>query len=200
MTRALGLLAMLALLIAACGGGASSARSTTSATPRRTAARTVAPTATPDRSPCAPIPSGTATKTATLELAKGGVVTMAFRPDKAPNTVANFIAKANAGFYNGLTFHRVVPDFVVQGGDPNGDGTGGGDQPTELSDLPFCVGALGIARANDIRVSNASQFFICIGPSRHLDRLYTNFGQVTSGMDVVLTIRQGDKIKSISVK
>jgi cyclophilin family peptidyl-prolyl cis-trans isomerase len=125
---------------------------------------------------------------------------MALRPDKAPKTVANFAAKANAGFYNGLTFHRVVADFVVQGGDPQGTGSGGGNQPTELSDLPFCVGALGIARSNDIAVSNDSQFFICIGPSRHLDRLYTNFGQVTGGMDVASAIKVGDKIKTITVQ
>lgn len=135
-----------------------------------------------------------------MELAKGGTVRMALRTDKAPNTVATFTAKANAGAYNGLTFHRVVADFVVQGGDPRGDGTGGGNQPTELNDLPFCVGALGIARAGDIRVSNDSQWFICIGACRFLDAMYTNFGQVTSGMDVASAIKIGDKIKSITVE
>jgi cyclophilin family peptidyl-prolyl cis-trans isomerase len=134
-----------------------------------------------------------------VELAKGGVVQLALRPDKAPNTVATFISKANSGFYNGLTFHRVVADFVVQGGDPKGDGTGGGTQATELSDLPFCKGSLGIARGNDIKVSNDSQWFICTGTCRHLDNLYTNFGQVTSGMDVALGIKVGDKIKSIKI-
>jgi peptidyl-prolyl cis-trans isomerase B (cyclophilin B) len=138
-------------------------------------------------------------KTATLELVKGGIVQMALRPDKAPSTVATFISKVNAGFYNGLTFHRVVADFVVQGGDPNGDGFGGGTQATELSDLPFCKGSLGIARGGDVKVSNDSQWFICTGSCRHLDNLYTNFGQVTSGMDVVLGIKVGDKIKSIKI-
>ena len=133
-------------------------------------------------------------------MAGGGVIRLALRPDKAPNTVANFAAKANAGAYNGLTFHRVVPGFVVQGGDPRGDGTGGGNQPTELSDLPFCIGSLGVARAGDVRVSNDMQFFICIGACRHLDGGYTNFGQVTAGMDVAAAIKMGDKIKSISVQ
>lgn len=134
-----------------------------------------------------------------MELAKGGVVQMALRPDKAPNTVATFISKANAGFYNNLTFHRVIGDFVAQGGDPQGTGSGGGNQPTELSDLPFCKGSLGIARGPDIKVSNDAQWFICTGTCRHLDGQYTNFGQVTSGMDVALGIKVGDKIKSIRV-
>jgi peptidyl-prolyl cis-trans isomerase B (cyclophilin B) len=138
-------------------------------------------------------------KTAVVELAKGGVMQLALRTDKAPNTVAMFVSKANAGFYNGLTFHRVVADFVVQGGDPKGDGTGGGTQPTELSDLPFCKGSLGIARGNDIKVSNDSQWFICTGTCRHLDNLYTNFGQLTSGIDIALGIKIGDKIKSIRI-
>jgi peptidyl-prolyl cis-trans isomerase B (cyclophilin B) len=191
-----------AVLVVACGAAATP---TTSPTTRTTATPTRAATpattaADANHAPCAPIAAGIATKTATMELAKGGIVTMALRPDKAPNTVATFIAKANAGVYNGLTFHRVVADFVVQGGDPRGDGTGGGNQKTELSDLPFCVGALGIARGGDINVSNDSQFFICIGACRFLDKMYTNFGQVVSGMDVASRIQVGDKIKSIAVQ
>jgi len=145
------------------------------------------------------VPSGVTVKTASVELAKGGIVQLALRPDKAPSTVATFISKVNAGFYNGLTFHRVVADFVAQGGDPKGDGTGGGTQATELSDLPFCKGSLGIARGNDVKISNDSQWFICTGSCRHLDNLYTNFGQVTSGMEVALGIKVGDKIKSIKI-
>jgi len=180
-------------LLVGCGGAATSA----SPTPVRSVAPTVAPTV--DARNCAPIPAGVTAKTATMELAKGGVVQLALRPDKAPNTVATFITKVNAGFYNGLTFHRVVADFVVQGGDPKGDGTGGGNQPTELNDLPFCKGSLGIARGPDIKVSNDSQWFVCTGTCRFLDAMYTNFGQVTSGMDVVLGIKIGDKIKSIKI-
>jgi cyclophilin family peptidyl-prolyl cis-trans isomerase len=190
--RVIGLLACV--LIIACG----SANTPTVASP--TAARTVASVA-PSNDPrtCPPLPAGVTVKTAVVELAKGGVVQLALRADKAPNTVATFVSKVSAGFYNGLTFHRVVADFVVQGGDPIGDGTGGGTQPTELSDLPFCKGSLGIARGGDIKVSNDSQWFICTGACRHLDNLYTNFGQVTSGMDVALGIKVGDKIKSIKI-
>jgi cyclophilin family peptidyl-prolyl cis-trans isomerase len=190
-------LAAIAACVAlvACGGAAT----TPSRAPTTRPASTVAPTAAVP-APCPPIPAGTPTKTATLELVKGGVIKMALRPDKAPNTVATFTAKANSGAYNGLTFHRVEPGFVVQGGDPQGDGRGGGTQPTELSDLPFCLGSIGIARGGDIKVSNDSQFFICIGSCRHLDGMYTNFGQVTSGIDVAAAIKVGDKIKTLTVQ
>lgn len=190
----------ISLLLAGCGATPTSVAATARATstPARTTAP--APAVNTETTPCGPIAAGIAVKTATLTLATGGVVKLALRPDKAPKTVATFTGKANAGFYSGLTFHRVVPGFVVQGGDPKGDGSGGGDQPTELSDLPFCLGALGIARAGDIRVSNDSQFFICIGACRFLDGQYTNFGQVIGGMDVASAIRVGDKIKSISVQ
>lgn len=184
-------------IIVACGGGPSAA----SPTPTRSIAPSAAPTAATNADPrnCSPVASGIAVKTASMELAKGGVVQMALRPDKAPNTVATFISKANAGFYNNLTFHRVVGDFVAQGGDPLGTGSGGGNQPTELSDLPFCKGSLGIARGGDVKISNDSQFFVCTGTCRHLDGQYTNFGQVTSGMDIVLGIKIGDKIKIIRI-
>jgi cyclophilin family peptidyl-prolyl cis-trans isomerase len=189
-----------ALVLASCGGAGTQSPSPT--VRPTVAATTAGAAATPvaDRTPCAPIAAGIATKTATLELANGGVVKMALRSDKAPSTVATFVAKASSGFYNGLTFHRVVADFVVQGGDPLGNGTGGGNQPTELNDLPFCVGALGIARGTDIKVSNDSQWFICIGVCRFLDKMYTNFGQVTSGMDVASGIKVGDKIKSLTIQ
>src|SRR5260221_8132701 len=94
------------------------------------------------------------------------------RPDKAPKTVSNFAFRANKGLYDGLTFHRVVAGFVVQGGDPFSSvgnpnasrvGQGGGTQCTELSDLAFVKGAVGIARGPDINISNDFQFFICIG-------------------------------------
>ncbi|HJW49699.1 MAG TPA: peptidylprolyl isomerase [Candidatus Limnocylindria bacterium] len=195
MRRAAALLACT--LFVACGGGASLA----SPTPTRTVALSAPATAATNTDPrsCPPLAATVAIKRASMELAKGGVVEMALRPDKAPNTVATFISKANAGFYNNLTFHRVIGDFVAQGGDPQGTGSGGGNQPTELSDLPFCKGSLGIARGGDIKVSNDSQWFICTGSCRHLDGQYTNFGQVTSGMDVALGIKVGDKIKSIKI-
>jgi peptidyl-prolyl cis-trans isomerase B (cyclophilin B) len=116
----------------------------------------------------------------------------------APNTVANFVKKSTAGDYAGRTFHR-VEDWVVQGGDPKGNGTGGGDQATELSESNFSEGAAGIARAGDIKVSNADQFFICTVDCSFLNKQYTYFGKVSSGMDVVKKIKIGDKIESITI-
>jgi peptidyl-prolyl cis-trans isomerase B (cyclophilin B) len=146
----------------------------------------------------APVASG-AGKTAVIELEKGGSVTLQLFPESAPKTVQNFEDKANKGFYNGLIFHR-VEDWVVQGGDPRGDGRGGGQLPTELSDRPFTVGAVGVARGADVRISNDAQFFICTKPADWLNKQYTNFGQVTAGMDTVRTIQRGDKIKRIAVQ
>jgi cyclophilin family peptidyl-prolyl cis-trans isomerase len=165
-------------------------------------------TATKSPSSSSSASSAAATK-ATVELAKGSTFTFTLRPDKAPKTVANYARKSRAGDYDGTTFHRVVAGFVAQGGDPlsktlsPGDqrlGTGGGQQETELSDLPFDKGALGIARGGDIKVSNDSQFYVCLDAAPHLNGQYTNFGQVTSGMDVVLGIKIGDKIKTIKIE
>ena len=137
---------------------------------------------------------------AIIELQKGGSITVALRADKAPKTVENFARKARACFYDGLTFHRVVANFVAQGGDPLGNGTGGGQQPTELSDLPFAKGAVGIARGGDVKISNDAQFFLVVGEARHLDGAYTNFGQVTAGQDVADKIAIGDRIKTIRIE
>ena len=144
---------------------------------------------------------GGAAKQAVIELEKGGAITIQLFPEVAPKTVENFEQKAGSGFYNGLIFHR-VEDWVVQGGDPRGNGTGGNmTLPTELSDRPFGVGAVGVARLREpAEVSNDAQFFICTQPAEHLNRQYTNFGQVVDGMDVVRSIRRGDKIKRITLK
>jgi peptidyl-prolyl cis-trans isomerase B (cyclophilin B) len=148
----------------------------------------------------APAAAG-AGKSAVIELEKGGSVTLQLFPDVAPKTVQNFEDKANKGFYNGLVFHR-VEDWVVQGGDPTGTGTGGSNSlPTEVSDRPFGVGSLGVARRSDSpERSNDSQFFFCTQPAPHLNKQYTNFGQVTAGMDTVRAIQRGDKIKRIAVQ
>ncbi len=139
-------------------------------------------------------------KIATIELDDGSAFSMALRDDKAPQTVDNFVAKASSGFYDGLTFHRVVPGFVAQGGDPKGTGTGGGTQPTELSDLPFDKGAVGVARGGDIKVSNDAQWFVCTGDAPHLNGKYTNFGTITAGQDVVDRVTVGTRIKSIHIE
>jgi peptidyl-prolyl cis-trans isomerase B (cyclophilin B) len=138
-------------------------------------------------------------KRATIELENGGSVVIQLFPDAAPQTVKNFEDKASKGFYNGLTFHR-VEDWVVQGGDPDGTGRGGGKMPSELNDLPFSKGSVGIARGGDIKVNNDSQFFVVKADASWLNNQYTNFGAVTSGMDVVQGIKVGDRIKSIKVE
>lgn len=125
-----------------------------------------------------------------------GDIEIQLLPNKAPKTVQNFLSKATSGYYVNLTFHR-VEDWVVQGGDPLGNGTGGGNMPTELSDQPFGIGSVGVARAGDINVSNDSQFFICKTDCSFLNGQYTNFGTVTKGMDVVTKIEIGDKILGI---
>lgn len=136
---------------------------------------------------------------ATVELQKGGSFTIEFHRNEAPKTVDNFVNKAQAKFYDGLTFHR-VEDWVVQGGDPQGTGRGGGQMPSELNSLPFKVGAVGIARGADIKINNDAQWFVVKTDASWLNGQYTNFGQVTSGMDVVTKIAIGDKIKSITIK
>lgn len=125
-----------------------------------------------------------------------GDITLSLYPKDAPNAVNNFLSKAKAGFYNNLIFHR-VEDWVVQGGDPKGDGTGGGLMPTEINSLPFVAGSLGVARGRDIRISNDSQFFIVKKDADWLYTQYTNFGIVTKGMDVVDKLEVGDKILEI---
>lgn len=144
-----------------------------------------------------PTPATKATQ-ATVELVKGGSFTFTLRADKAPQTVERFAGKARSGFYDNLTFHR-VEDWVVQGGDPKGTGTGGDRVPSEYNDLSFKLGAVGIARGQDAAFNNDSQWFVVKRDSTFLDKQYTNFGQVTAGMDVVTGIKIGDKIKSIKI-
>ncbi len=142
----------------------------------------------------------TGKKLGAIELENGGTVQIEFYPDSAPNTVANFEKLANSGFYNGLTFHRVEPGFVVQGGDPNGDGTGGPGYKikAEFNSRKHLTGTVAMARANQPD-SAGSQFYICLAPAAFLDNNYTVFGQVTEGMDLVQKIRKGDKMKTVKV-
>jgi len=142
-----------------------------------------------------------AKKIATIKLATGGIVKLELYPDSAPNTVANFEKLSNSGFYNGLTFHRVEPGFVVQGGDPNGDGTGGPGYKikAEFNDRKHVTGTLAMARASQPD-SAGSQFYICLAPAPFLDRNYTVFGQVSEGMELVQKIRRGDKMETVTVE
>lgn len=128
---------------------------------------------------------------------KGEIVIELFRSD-APQTVNNFLSKVTAGDYNGRLFHR-VEDWVVQGGDPLGNGTGGGKLATELSSRPFGKGAVGVARGNDISVSNDAQFFLVKTDAPWLNGQYTNFGQVLQGLEVVARLEVGDKIRQITI-
>jgi len=129
---------------------------------------------------------------------KYGQVVIKLYPDLAPKTVANFMSKVNSGFYDGLVFHRVEPGFVVQGGDPLGNGTGGGTITSEINTTPFVRGSLGLARGGIKEQSNDSQFFFCLTAQacQHLTGEYVNFGEVLSGMDLVDQIKPGDQILS----
>ena len=135
----------------------------------------------------------------TIETDRGPIV-MELDPGLAPNTVNNFVSQARAGFYDGLTFHRVVPEFVIQGGDPEGTGRGGpgyrfADEPVKGE---YTLGAVAMANAGPD--TNGSQFFICIDDcTRKLQPLYNLFGYVIDGIDVAQSIQVGDKMKSVSV-
>ncbi len=129
-----------------------------------------------------------------------GTIEIALWADKAPLTVSNFVYLANQGFYNGLTFHRVEPGFVVQGGDPQGTGVGGpGYQfPDEPVQGEYSEGT--VAMANSGPNTNGSQFFIdLVDNSKNLAKSYNLFGQVTAGMDTVKKIAVGDKMNSVEI-
>lgn len=154
-----------------------------------------------------PVSTKSSTKTANGDtlvaiITKDGQIVLKLYTDKAPNTVANFIKKADSGFYNGLIFHRVIAGFMAQGGDPTGTGSGGGTIKSEYNDIPFVRGTIGLARSNNREVSNDSQFFICFTTEgcQHLTNDYVNFGEVVSGLDVLDKIKQGDKIIDITTK
>ena len=135
----------------------------------------------------------------TIETARGPIV-MELDPRLAPNTVNNFVSLARDGYYDALTFHRVVPEFVIQGGDPEGTGRGGpgyrfADEPVQGE---YTVGAVAMANAGPD--TNGSQFFICIDDCRRkLQPLYNLFGFVIDGMDVAQSIQVGDVMRSVSV-
>lgn len=139
---------------------------------------------------------------ATVETSKG-VIKFKMYPEEAPITVANFVKLAQKGFYNGLTFHRVEPGFVIQGGDPNGDGTGGPGYtiPDEKNvKLKHNRGAVAMAKSS-APDSAGSQWYICITkPAPFLDGGYTVFGQVISGQKVAESIAVGDKIKKVTIQ
>ena len=134
--------------------------------------------------------------TATIKIKDYGTVVAELYPNKAPNTVNNFISLANSGFYDGLTFHRIIKGFMIQGGCPEGNGTGGPGYSIkgeftkngyEYNDLAHTEGVLSMARANDPD-SAGSQFFIMADEATHLNGQYAAFGKVTEGLDIIKTI------------
>lgn len=130
-----------------------------------------------------------------------GDIVFTFFADDAPAHVAAFIKLAEAGFYDGLKFHRVEPGFVVQGGDPKGDGTGGPgyNLKAEFNARPHVRGTVAMARASQPD-SAGSQFYICLDDARFLDRQYTVFGQMIDGFDALDAIKRGDTMTSVKIE
>lgn len=145
-----------------------------------------------------------ATISAQIKTSKGTIYVTLYNQD-AKLAVKNFVDKAKAEFYKNLIFHR-VEDWVIQGGDPKGNGTGGGSTQTELTGKPFVAGSLGFAASSNMqigqgaRISNDSQFFIVKSDAPWLDATYTNFGIVDQGLDIVSSIKIGDKILDIVIE
>ncbi len=135
---------------------------------------------------------------ATIETDKGTINIQFFDAD-APNTVKNFVDLAEKGFYDGLTFHRVIPNFMIQGGCPDGDGRGGPGYKIncEINPNRHQAGTLSMAHAG--KNTGGSQFFICHSPQSHLDGIHTVFGQ-TEDMNVVNAIKGGDKMLSVKIQ
>lgn len=130
-----------------------------------------------------------------------GVLRYKFYPKDAPNTVKRMIELINSGFYNGLTFHRVVPGFVVQGGDPEGTGMGGSGQnlKAEFNGRKHVEGSLAMARAASPDSAD-SQFYICLGPQPHLDNQYTVFGQLVDGFETIHRLEVGDRMTTVIIE
>jgi peptidyl-prolyl cis-trans isomerase B (cyclophilin B) len=139
---------------------------------------------------------------ATMHTSKGDLQIEFYEKD-APGTVANFVKLAKSGYYNGISFHRVIPDFVVQGGCPDGTGAGGPGYsiPCELEGDNQYHDAGVLSMAHRGRNTGGSQFFICLNRqnTQHLDRHHTCFGKVVEGLDIINQIRQGDLINSIDI-
>jgi cyclophilin family peptidyl-prolyl cis-trans isomerase len=144
--------------------------------------------------------SEAATVRTRITTAKGDIV-FTFFPEDAPQHSAAFIKLARAGFYDGLTFHRVEPGFVIQGGDPSGNGTGGpGYQlDAEFNANPHIAGTVAMARSSSPN-SAGSQFYICLGDAPFLNRNYTVFGHVVEGQSVVDAIRVGDVMETVAIE
>ncbi|MGP8319255.1 MAG: peptidylprolyl isomerase [Methanosarcinaceae archaeon] len=137
-------------------------------------------------------------KKAIIETEKGNILLELFE-NEGPNTVDNFVKLANKGFYDGLKFHRVIDNFMIQGGCPKGDGTGGPGYTIkcEINPKKHTTGSLSMAHAG--KNTGGSQFFITHSPQPHLDGVHTVFGKVLKGMDVVNKIKQSDIMTKVSI-
>jgi len=135
-----------------------------------------------------------------IETARG-VIEIEFYPQHAPLTVNNFVFLAREGFYDGVVFHRVIPDFVIQGGDPTGTGRGGPGYrfEDECAGNPLIHERGVLSMANAGPGTNGSQFFITHSPQPHLNGMHTVFGKVVAGLDVVDAIRQGDRMDRVTI-
>jgi peptidylprolyl isomerase/peptidyl-prolyl cis-trans isomerase B (cyclophilin B) len=147
-----------------------------------------------------PLPEG-AKPVVSIALENDGVIKLELYPDVAPNHCAALVDLIKKGYYDGLNFHRVVAGFVVQGGCPKGNGSGGPgyNLKAEFNEKPHLTGTLAMARTPDPD-SAGSQFYICLAPQPFLDRQYTVFGQTIEGMELVGQIRQGDKMVKVTVE
>ena len=161
------------------------------------AAAKAPPVAAPPPLPSIAAPAEVAANPAnrlTIELSNGGKVVIQMRPDLAPRHVERIQTLVRQGFYNGTAFHRVVPGFMAQGGDPKGTGEGGSTLPdlkAEFTEIPYFRGTVAAARTDSPDTAN-SQFFIMFGPNIGLEKKYTVWGRVTSGMDAVDKIAPGE--------
>ncbi len=196
----IGLLVIFTMLVTLIGAGVFGGQVTP--TPVPVAIATATPAITPV--PATGLPPQTIDPakayTATIVTDKGSMV-FTLLPKVAPVTVNSFVYLARKGFYNGLTFHRVEPGFVIQGGDPLGNGTGGPGYslPAEFNATKHITGTLAMARSDDPN-SGGSQFYVTLAPVPDLDNKYTVFGQIVTGMDVALKIVRGDVMRQVTIE
>ena len=145
--------------------------------------------------------TGLSKAVATMVLENGFKIQWQFFTKKAPNTTRRIAHLISTGFYNNIIFHRVIPGFMAQGGDPTGTGTSGSGQNinAEFNDIKHVHGIVSMARSQDVNSAD-SQFFMMTGTSPHLDGKYTGFGKVVSGEKLLEKIKQGDKIKTFTIQ
>lgn len=137
-----------------------------------------------------------------ITMENGAVIKFELYPDEAPATVENFVKLVKQGYYNGKTFHRVIPHFVSQGGCPNGDGTGdlGYTIPCETKNNPHRHESGSMSMAHRGKDTGCCQFFICHDPQPHLDGVHTVFGKVIEGLDTVRNMKNGDVMTSVTIE